>query len=160
VWRRVSVGTGFVWGRGLCGDGRPRPSKPSEARQALHRGQLIFPSPRSEPPRATAVSCGLAHLCTTTKGAASPFGGFSKGEHHGRRHHAISLTPNSELASTDGCRAPIMRDRRPHFRPALQPDSKTDRKNQTIQYVYDSLYRMTSKTYPDSTAANYAYDLV
>jgi YD repeat-containing protein len=38
--------------------------------------------------------------------------------------------------------------------------SKTDRKDQTIQYVYDSLYRMTSKTYPDSTSANYVYDLV
>jgi hypothetical protein len=27
---------------GSCGDGRPRPSKPSEARQLLHRRQLIF----------------------------------------------------------------------------------------------------------------------
>jgi hypothetical protein len=34
----------------------------------------------------------LAHLCTTTKWAASPFGGFSKGEHHGRWHQAIFLT--------------------------------------------------------------------
>jgi YD repeat-containing protein len=38
--------------------------------------------------------------------------------------------------------------------------SKTDRKNQTIQYVYDALNRLSSKTYPDSTAANYVYDLV
>jgi len=29
--------------------------------------------------------------------------------------------------------------------------SKTDRKNNTIQYVYDALYRLSSKTYPDST---------
>src|SRR5579863_3264412 len=36
---------------------------------------------------------------------------------------------------------------------------KTDRKNQTIQYVYDALYRLSSKTYPDSTAVEYAYDL-
>jgi YD repeat-containing protein len=27
--------------------------------------------------------------------------------------------------------------------------SKTDRKNQTIQYVYDALNRLTSKIYPD-----------
>ena len=31
-----------MWGRGSCGDGRPRPSKPSEARQSLHPGQLSF----------------------------------------------------------------------------------------------------------------------
>ena len=37
--------------------------------------------------------------------------------------------------------------------------SKTDRKNQTIQYVYDALYRLTSKTYPDQTSVEYAYDL-
>ena len=37
--------------------------------------------------------------------------------------------------------------------------SQTDRKNQTIQYVYDALYRLTSKTYPDTTAVEYAYDL-
>ena len=37
--------------------------------------------------------------------------------------------------------------------------SKTDRKNQTIQYVYDALYRLSSKTYPDTTAVEYAYDL-
>ncbi|HKH99924.1 MAG TPA: RHS repeat domain-containing protein [Candidatus Sulfotelmatobacter sp.] len=36
---------------------------------------------------------------------------------------------------------------------------KTDRKNQTIQYVYDALCRLTSKSYPDSTAVEYAYDL-
>ena len=30
--------------------------------------------------------------------------------------------------------------------------SKTDRKNQTIQYVYDALNRLSSKTYPDTTA--------
>jgi YD repeat-containing protein len=38
--------------------------------------------------------------------------------------------------------------------------SKTDRKNQTIQYVYDSLYRLSTKTYPDQTDATYIYDLV
>jgi YD repeat-containing protein len=38
--------------------------------------------------------------------------------------------------------------------------SKTDRKGQTIQYVYDALYRMTQKSYPDSTAVEYMYDLV
>jgi YD repeat-containing protein len=38
--------------------------------------------------------------------------------------------------------------------------SLTDRKNQTIQYVYDALNRLSSKTYPDSTRANYVYDLV
>jgi RHS repeat-associated protein len=32
-------------------------------------------------------------------------------------------------------------------------------KNQTIHYVYDALYRLSSKTYPDSTAVEYAYDL-
>ena len=37
--------------------------------------------------------------------------------------------------------------------------SKTDRKNQTIQYVCDALYRLTQKTYPDSTSVEYAYDL-
>ena len=37
--------------------------------------------------------------------------------------------------------------------------SKTDRKNQTIQYVYDALYRLTQKAYPDSTSVEYAYDL-
>jgi RHS repeat-associated protein len=38
--------------------------------------------------------------------------------------------------------------------------SKTDRKNQAIQYVYDALNRLTQKTYPDSTTAAYTYDLV
>jgi RHS repeat-associated protein len=39
--------------------------------------------------------------------------------------------------------------------------SKTDRKNQTIQYIYDALNRLMQKTYPDSTSsANYVYDLV
>jgi RHS repeat-associated protein len=37
--------------------------------------------------------------------------------------------------------------------------SQTDRKSQTIQYVYDALYRLSSKTYPDTTAVEYAYDL-
>ncbi len=37
--------------------------------------------------------------------------------------------------------------------------SKTDRKSNTIQYVYDALYRLSSKTYPDSTNVEYAYDL-
>lgn len=32
--------------------------------------------------------------------------------------------------------------------------SETDRKNQTIQYVYDALDRLSSKNYPDSTSAN------
>ena len=30
--------------------------------------------------------------------------------------------------------------------------SKTDRKGNTIQYVYDALYRLIQKTYPDSRA--------
>src|ERR1700734_4176702 len=30
--------------------------------------------------------------------------------------------------------------------------SKTDRKGQTINYVYDDMYRLTQKTYPDSTS--------
>ena len=30
---------------------------------------------------------------------------------------------------------------------------------QTIQYVYDALYRLSQKTYPDSTNVEYAYDL-
>ncbi len=34
------------------------------------------------------------------------------------------------------------------------------RKNQTIQYVYDALNRLSSKTYPDQGSANYVYDLV
>jgi YD repeat-containing protein len=33
--------------------------------------------------------------------------------------------------------------------------SKTDRKNQTIQYVYDALNRLTNKGYPDSTGVDY-----
>jgi YD repeat-containing protein len=33
------------------------------------------------------------------------------------------------------------------------------RKNQTIQYVYDALYRLTHKGYPDSTGVDYIYDL-
>jgi RHS repeat-associated protein len=37
--------------------------------------------------------------------------------------------------------------------------SQTDSKNQTIQYVYDALHRLSSKTYPDTTAVEYAYDL-
>ncbi|HET9406398.1 MAG TPA: hypothetical protein VFO39_04110 [Candidatus Sulfotelmatobacter sp.] len=37
--------------------------------------------------------------------------------------------------------------------------SKTDRKGNTIQYVYDALYRLTSKTYPDQTSVEYAYGL-
>jgi YD repeat-containing protein len=36
---------------------------------------------------------------------------------------------------------------------------KTDRKNQTIQYVYDAMNRLSSKTYPDQTALDYIYDL-
>ena len=36
--------------------------------------------------------------------------------------------------------------------------SKTDRKQQTIGYGYDALYRLTGKTYPDQTAVGYAYD--
>ena len=32
-----------------------------------------------------------------------------------------------------------------------------DRK--TIQYVYDALYRLSSKTYPDTTNVEYVYDL-
>ena len=31
--------------------------------------------------------------------------------------------------------------------------TRTDRKGQTINYGYDALYRLTSKTYPDSTSA-------
>ncbi len=38
--------------------------------------------------------------------------------------------------------------------------SKTDRKGQTITYVYDDLNRLTSKTYPDTTSVAYIYDLV
>jgi RHS repeat-associated protein len=38
--------------------------------------------------------------------------------------------------------------------------SKTDRKSQTIQYVYDALNRLTHKGYPDSTGIDYVYDLV
>ena len=38
--------------------------------------------------------------------------------------------------------------------------SKTDRKGQTIQYVYDVLNRLTQKTCPDSTSVEYVYDLV
>ena len=37
--------------------------------------------------------------------------------------------------------------------------SKTDRKGNTIQYLYDALYRLTQKTYPDTTNVEYAYDL-
>jgi RHS repeat-associated protein len=33
------------------------------------------------------------------------------------------------------------------------------RKNQTIQYVYDALNRLTQKSYPDTTSVNYIYDL-
>jgi RHS repeat-associated protein len=38
--------------------------------------------------------------------------------------------------------------------------SKTDRKNQTINYVYDGLNRLTKKQYPNSTEVDYIYDLV
>lgn len=31
---------------------------------------------------------------------------------------------------------------------------------QTIQYLYDALNRLASKTYPDSTAVDYTYELV
>jgi RHS repeat-associated protein len=37
--------------------------------------------------------------------------------------------------------------------------SKIDRKNQTIQYVYDALNRLAQKNYPDSTSVDYFYDL-
>jgi RHS repeat-associated protein len=37
--------------------------------------------------------------------------------------------------------------------------SKTDRKGNTIQYLYDALYRLTQKTYPDTTNVEYVYDL-
>ena len=37
--------------------------------------------------------------------------------------------------------------------------SKVDRKNQTIQYVYDALNRLTHKGYPDATGVDYVYDL-
>jgi RHS repeat-associated protein len=33
------------------------------------------------------------------------------------------------------------------------------RKNQTIQYVYDALNRLTQKSYPDTTSVSYIYDL-
>jgi YD repeat-containing protein len=36
--------------------------------------------------------------------------------------------------------------------------SKTDRKNQRINYTYDQLNRLTQKAYPDNTAVNYTYD--
>ena len=36
--------------------------------------------------------------------------------------------------------------------------AKTHRKQQTIGYAYDALYRLTGKTYPDQTAVGYAYD--
>jgi len=36
--------------------------------------------------------------------------------------------------------------------------SKTDRKGQTIGYIYDVLNRLTAKRYPDSAAVNYTYD--
>ena len=45
------------------------------------------------------------------------------------------------------------------MRTTISP-SKTDRKGQTIQYVYDALNRLTQKNYPDSTSAEYTYDLV
>ena len=38
--------------------------------------------------------------------------------------------------------------------------SKTDRKGQTIEYVYDALNRLTHKGYPNSTGVDYVYDLV
>jgi len=38
--------------------------------------------------------------------------------------------------------------------------SKTGRKGQTIQYVYDALNRLTAKQYPDATEVDYVYDLV
>jgi len=37
--------------------------------------------------------------------------------------------------------------------------SKVDRKNQTINYVYDALDRLTHKGYPDATGVDYVYDL-
>ena len=37
--------------------------------------------------------------------------------------------------------------------------SKTDRKGQTIQYVYDALNRLSHKGYPDTTGVDYIYDL-
>lgn len=36
--------------------------------------------------------------------------------------------------------------------------TEMDRKGQTIGYGYVALYRLTSKTYPDSTAVNYTHD--
>jgi YD repeat-containing protein len=38
--------------------------------------------------------------------------------------------------------------------------SKTDRKNQTIQYVCDVLNRLTLRICPDSTSVEYVCDLV
>jgi YD repeat-containing protein len=37
--------------------------------------------------------------------------------------------------------------------------SKTDRKNQSINYIYDALNRLTRKGYPDATGVDYTYDL-
>src|SRR5579883_1162319 len=37
--------------------------------------------------------------------------------------------------------------------------SKTDRRNQLIQYTYDWSNRLTKKSYPDTSAVNYTYDL-
>ena len=37
--------------------------------------------------------------------------------------------------------------------------SKTDRKSQTILYVYDALNRLSHKGYPDATGVDYVYDL-
>src|SRR6185437_7637834 len=35
---------------------------------------------------------------------------------------------------------------------------KTDRKNQVINFYYDSLHRLTGKSYPDGSTITYAYD--
>jgi hypothetical protein len=44
------------------------------------------------------------------------------------------------------------------MRSAISP-ARSNRKNQTILYVYDALNRLSHKGYPDATSGDYVYDL-
>ena len=100
-----------------------------------------------------------------------------RGHRPGQQHHAVRLRHGKQPALDHGCE-------HAHHAVCLQlarlgdaatfPStlaeyyaydlvgnllSKTDRKGNTIQYLYDALYRLTQKTYPDTTNVEYAYDL-
>src|SRR6202034_687813 len=105
--------------------------------------------------------CFRSHL--SAEGAPSFRVFWRKGGHHGcrdrrrqRARHAICLQ-RARLVTQSTFPSTLAEYYNYDLVGNLLP--KPDSKGNTIQYLYDTLYRLTQKTYPDTTNVEYAYDL-